>query len=660
MAGITVGATKTFGKVIASGPTDIAIDNLADRTDAIATAIVDEVNEASGGNVHCYPVVVRAYDLHDEVAGFRHALQNPTDPEQQTKASKWRRASKERRASKWKMHLSVASRILTLLRFESEAVRSVREGDSQAYRDLQEKFDSRDDLDLLRQLATKKVTWAELECQNKAILVRETLHKVFASLVLELLECVDVLCTTPAMSESETYQAFKGNAPAVVIDEAGNINRADLYCVWGNTLRPCVLGGDSRQLRPAVMTRDDRDADGNPLNRFSADGAVSPLEFLAGAGMPVYRLNTQQRMACGMFDWVAEELYPDLPIRYGDGCDISNFPDGLALESFVQARFPDLTPSPPGKLLPTFVDCRNSRVFTDETAKSKRCPDQVKAALDFTADLVRDKKIDPRRIRFLTPYWANIYVVSRMRRKQEYKVLAPIPPPNTIEFFQGQEANIIILILGNHFPRPGAGFMADPNRLCVAMTRAKAGLVVFGDIYACGGKAPPEKEVIDASKLDQDKLRDDGEEKFLGQSATGRGKDKALYFSVEDSQGNMVIVKGLALRRIHVKFVRFGRVATIVIPRPEKSGPAGDHKPDDEKPDDEKPKKKKRKGKKKGRKDAKEEDGGSENEGKEDGESEDEGKEVGESEDEDKEDGGSEDEGKEAEEGLSTRDDVGH
>jgi hypothetical protein len=51
---------------------------------------------------------------------------------------------------------------------------------------------------------------------------------------------------------------------------------------------------------------------------------------------------------------------------------------------------------------------------------------------------------------------------------------------STVDSFQGQENDIVIVIMGTKFPEPGPGFMTDPHQLNV-LTRQRCGLVL-GDI----------------------------------------------------------------------------------------------------------------------------------------------------------------------------------
>ncbi|KAH8902443.1 hypothetical protein BR93DRAFT_887046, partial [Coniochaeta sp. PMI_546] len=484
MAAAAVGAQKTFGKILCSGPTNVSIDNLASRIDVVSTTVVDRGNEGRS-TPHRYPMVLRAFKPNDEMAAFEYALRNPADSVNGAPKKSWQYESK------WTLPLSTAFWLLVLFRSKASEIRSLREHDNAALHDLQAQIDARPDLAGLRAVATGDLTWEEYK-QGKVVT-----QSAIKALLEQVVQCTDILCTTPALTENvELYRDWKTQrARAVVVDEAGNINRADLYCVWGNTLLPCILGGDPRQLQPAVMTTNDTDLTMNLLNRFAADGRVSPLEFLAGSGMPVYRLTTQLRMANGMFDWLAEVMYGDLGLKYGDWCSVSNpkFAAGQALEEYLVKKYPDIKPSPPGKLLPAFIDCRESRVFTDPLTKSKRSPDQVKVALDFAVDFVKTMGVSADKIRFVTPYSANVEVMRRMRKKPEYSCLSVIPDASTVDAYQGREHDIIILVLGNRHPKPGPGFMTNENRLNVAMTRAKAGLVAVGDIYACGGKPAPNK-----------------------------------------------------------------------------------------------------------------------------------------------------------------------
>ncbi|EHK15922.1 uncharacterized protein TRIVIDRAFT_9480, partial [Trichoderma virens Gv29-8] len=69
-----------------------------------------------------------------------------------------------------------------------------------------------------------------------------------------------------------------------------------------------------------------------------------------------------------------------------------------------------------------------------------------------------------------------------LRKKAAYEALKGIPPPSTVDSFQGQENDIVIVVMGTAHPKPGPGFTSHEQRLNVMLTRHRCGLVVVGDI----------------------------------------------------------------------------------------------------------------------------------------------------------------------------------
>ncbi|KAM0285762.1 hypothetical protein ACHAQH_001223, partial [Verticillium albo-atrum] len=340
------------------------------------------------------------------------------------------------------------------------------------------------------------------------------------------------------------YHAWKLLAKGVAVDEAANMHRGDLACVWGNTLLPCFLGGDPKQLPPAVITGKDTDILGFFLHRLPDDGKISPLEFFQGSGMPVYRLRTQLRMANGLFDMVSREIYPEVPLQYADSCQVAlpRFENGRLLEAFLKNKFPDIVSPAAGSLSPFFVHCENSRVFVNEVSGSKRSPDQVKVALDLAVELVTSKGIKAEDLVFLAPYAANVELIERLRKGPSYTALADMPDASTIDGFQGREADIVFVVMSTRGPKPGPGFTTDEQRLNVMLTRQHCGLVIVGDIHVTGR----------VEKMGKGK---------------GKGKGKAVgeRFQVIRSSGEVAWTRATVLANIHLSLYEAGRVGTVLV-----------------------------------------------------------------------------------------------
>ena len=51
----------------------------------------------------------------------------------------------------------------------------------------------------------------------------------------------------------------------------------------------------------------------------------------------------------------------------------------------------------------------------------------------------------------------------------------------TVDSFQGQESDLVIFSATRSNDMGDMGFLRDPRRLCVAITRARRGLILVGD-----------------------------------------------------------------------------------------------------------------------------------------------------------------------------------
>ncbi|KAL2869270.1 putative regulator of nonsense transcripts [Aspergillus lucknowensis] len=91
--------------------------------------------------------------------------------------------------------------------------------------------------------------------------------------------------------------------------------------------------------------------------------------------------------------------------------------------------------------------------------------------------------VQPKDIGIITPYEGQrSYIVSSMQatgtfKKEHYKEIEVA----SVDAFQGREKDFIILSCVRSNDHQGIGFLSDPRRLNVALTRAKYGLVILGN-----------------------------------------------------------------------------------------------------------------------------------------------------------------------------------
>jgi hypothetical protein len=279
------------------------------------------------------------------------------------------------------------------------------------------------------------------------------------------------------------------------------------------------------------MTDQEKDLEGNFYNRVAGDGKISPLTFLQASGLPVYRLRMQLWMAVGLFDWVAKELYSEVNFIYADHCAVNRpeFAAGHICEKLIRSRFPTTSASTPGQFLPFFVHCQGAKVYVDQRTGSRQCPGQVDVALDFAVDLVKGG-VKPNLITVLSPYAANVQLVVKHRKLPRYAALTGMEPASTIDAFQGQENDIIIVIMGTSFPTPGPGFTSDSHRLNVLLIRQRCGLVVVGDVDIRGpsGNAGEGKGNLKAGR--------NGKEQVKGKGKGGKAEEKTFIVISESRE----------------------------------------------------------------------------------------------------------------------------
>lgn len=90
-----------------------------------------------------------------------------------------------------------------------------------------------------------------------------------------------------------------------------------------------------------------------------------------------------------------------------------------------------------------------------------------------------DERIDTG---IISPYRAQVqYLRKLIRRREGFKPFRHLISVNTVDGFQGQERDIIIISLVRSNDDGQIGFLADLRRMNVAITRARMKLIILGD-----------------------------------------------------------------------------------------------------------------------------------------------------------------------------------
>ena len=85
-------------------------------------------------------------------------------------------------------------------------------------------------------------------------------------------------------------------------------------------------------------------------------------------------------------------------------------------------------------------------------------------------------------IGIISPYKAQVQLLRRMfRRDSFFKPFKNLVSVNTVDGFQGQERDIIVISLVRANEEGEIGFLSDIRRMNVAMTRARMKLFILGN-----------------------------------------------------------------------------------------------------------------------------------------------------------------------------------
>ena len=83
----------------------------------------------------------------------------------------------------------------------------------------------------------------------------------------------------------------------------------------------------------------------------------------------------------------------------------------------------------------------------------------------------------------ISPYRAQVqYLRSQLKKKEWFKPFRQLITVNTVDGFQGQERDIILISLVRSNDEGQIGFLRDLRRMNVAITRARMKLIILGDV----------------------------------------------------------------------------------------------------------------------------------------------------------------------------------
>ncbi|PNS16705.1 NFX1-type zinc finger-containing protein 1 [Sphaceloma murrayae] len=289
-------------------------------------------------------------------------------------------------------------------------------------------------------------------------------------------------CTTTAAAKH--VRELQSAAPDIVIvEEAGEILESHILTALGPSTKQMILIGDHKQLPPkAHYDLSVEKGTGYDLNR-------SLFERLVLKGYPHETLSEQHRMRPEISALVRTLTYPDLVDAAGTKCRkaMRGFSDSVV---FVDHRLSETLSNE------MFDPREGGRCVTktnDHEAHMTLCCVRYLAQQGYRSDQVV----------VLTPYLGQLRHLMDVLQSENDPVLndmdshdlvrAGLMPPataavnrrklriSTVDNYQGEESDIVVVSLTRSNPKGDIGFLSSPERLNVLLSRARDGLILIGN-----------------------------------------------------------------------------------------------------------------------------------------------------------------------------------
>ncbi|KAI9818634.1 MAG: hypothetical protein M1826_001357 [Phylliscum demangeonii] len=300
------------------------------------------------------------------------------------------------------------------------------------------------------------------------------------------LSTCDAIVTTCSNSV-ETYLVRSFVPDVTYIDEAAKATELDLVIPMAHyPARVIILAGDDQQLRPTVLTDHVKDDQNQPVNCFAPQLTRSPFNRFRHRGLPVIR--EQFRMTVGLAQPASRISYKNRLID-AEGTALALRPQSQMFLRWTQTNYPETIGEMPALLL-NVRDSRRSSVGT-----SAMNLDTAAVEVNTVISLL-EYGFPAHDVAVIVFYQAQseMYKVAlRLASQALHNQALQDVRVKKVDGYQGGEASIVVLDFAiTSVP----GFVRDRNRLNVAITRQRDGLVVIAD------EAPIIRGIEEAHSLD--------------------------------------------------------------------------------------------------------------------------------------------------------------
>ncbi|XP_040464584.1 NFX1-type zinc finger-containing protein 1 isoform X3 [Falco naumanni] len=245
----------------------------------------------------------------------------------------------------------------------------------------------------------------------------------------------------------------------VIVEEAAEVLEAHTITTLTKACQHLILIGDHQQLRPSANVYD-------LAKNFNLE--VSLFERLVKVDFPFVRLKYQHRMRPEIAQLLSLHIYQELE-NHPSVLKHENIKGILSNLFFVEHDFPEQE---------------------IQEGKSHQNLHEAQFVVELCKYLLFQDYL-PSQITILTTYTGQLFC---LRKLMPAKTFAGVKV-HVVDKYQGEENDIILLSLVRSNKEERTGFLQIPNRICVALSRAKKGLYCIGNMRMLG-KVPLWSKII--------------------------------------------------------------------------------------------------------------------------------------------------------------------
>ncbi|CRG94113.1 regulator of nonsense transcripts, putative [Plasmodium gallinaceum] len=279
------------------------------------------------------------------------------------------------------------------------------------------------------------------------------LKKLISYAEHEILIAADVICATCVGAMDKRLKKFRFRQ--VLVDEATQSTEPECLVPLVTGAKQIVLVGDHCQLGPIIVCK----------KAANAGLGKSLFERLVMLGITPFRLEVQYRMHPALSEFPSYVFY--------DG----SLQNGITLK---EREYPLKDFPWPNPKCPMFF--YNSTGLEEMSASGTSYLNRSEASnMEKLVRTLLKCGLKPNQIGVITPYEGQrAYITSLFQKNISFQHSAEIEVAS-VDAFQGREKDFILLSCVRSNKKLGIGFLNDPRRLNVALTRAKYGLIICGN-----------------------------------------------------------------------------------------------------------------------------------------------------------------------------------